>query len=375
MTQPCFPTPPKYNPCPLLKKKGFATKASIVNSPEGAVLVFGEALFDCLADQKGVPREEVKSWTPYPGGAPANVAAALGKLGTKVGFITAFGNDQLAKDMRKLLEERGVDLTAAQEVDLPTRDVLVIFDNSGDREFIGFGSAKANEFADCFISAEHLPEETIKNAQFFVTGTLGLAYSKTAEAMRKAVDIAKTGPCQVLIDINWRPVFFEEESKAKDIILPYVEAGDIIKMSDEEAEWLYQVPKDTALHHPEEVLKKASSAKGVLVTAGELGCSFAFNTLDGNGVHSGYLPVLEVKVEDTTGAGDAFLSGFLFAMLQAGGLDALRKDSEKLHKAVDFATACGAFTTTQPGGIDAQPSQEQAENLLKKAPHAEKAVK
>lgn len=60
---------------------------------------------------------------------------------------------------------------------------------------------------------------------------------------------------------------------------------------------------------------------------------------------------------------------------QAGGLDALRKDSEKLHKAVDFATACGAFTTTQPGGIDAQPSQEQAENLLKKAPHAEKAVK
>lgn len=53
-------------------------------------------------------------------------------------------------------------MTAAQEVDLPTRDVLVIFDNSGDREFIGFGSAKANEFADCFISAEHLPEETIK---------------------------------------------------------------------------------------------------------------------------------------------------------------------------------------------------------------------
>ena len=66
----------------------------------------------------------------------------------------------------------------------------------------------------------------------------------------------------------------------------------------------------------EQVLKKASSAKGVLVTAGELGCSFAFKKLEGSGVHSGYLPVLEVKVEDTTGAGDAFLSGFLFAMLQ-----------------------------------------------------------
>lgn len=65
--------------------------------------------------------------------------------------------------------ERGVDLSAAQEVDLPTRDVLVVFDNTGDREFIGFGSAKANEFADCFISAEHLPEDTVKASAFLAT--------------------------------------------------------------------------------------------------------------------------------------------------------------------------------------------------------------
>ena len=58
---------------------------------------------------------------------------------------------------------------------------------------------------------------------------------------------------QVLIDINWRPVFFEEEGKAKELIHPYVEKGDILKMSDEEAEWLYNVPRETALHHPEEV--------------------------------------------------------------------------------------------------------------------------
>ena len=55
-----------------------------------------------------------------------------------------------------------MDLSAAQAVDYPTRDVLVVFDNSGDREFIGFGSAKANQFADCFISADDLPADTIK---------------------------------------------------------------------------------------------------------------------------------------------------------------------------------------------------------------------
>ena len=58
---------------------------------------------------------------------------------------------------------------------------------------------------------------------------------------------------QVLIDINWRPVFFEEESSAKATILPYVEQGDILKMSDEEAEWLYGVPRADALKHPEKV--------------------------------------------------------------------------------------------------------------------------
>jgi len=362
----------KLSPSPTLRRpsavhaSGRAVCSSIVSSPDGAVLVFGEALFDCLADQKGVPREQVTSWTPYPGGAPANVAAALGKLGAKVGFISAFGNDDLAKQMQKLLEERGVDLSAAQFVDLPTRDVLVVFDNEGDREFIGFGSAKANQFADCYISGNELPADTIRNAKFFVTGTLGLAYPTTGEAMQKAVALAKEGPCEVLIDVNWRPVFFEEESSAKAVILPYVEQGDILKMSDEEAEWLYHVPCATALQHPEKVLEKASAAKGVLVTAGELGCSYAFKRADGQGNHCGNVPVLEVKVEDTTGAGDAFLAGFLFGMLQAGGLEELQKDGEKLRAAVDFAAACGAFTTTRPGGIDAQPSQEQAESLLKK---------
>ena len=83
------------------------------------------------------------------------------------------------------------------------------------------------------------------------------------------------------------------------------------KRHDDEA-----TKSDTSMLSALQVLQKASSAKGVLVTAGELGCSYAFRKLEGSDYHSGYLPVLSVTVEDTTGAGDAFLSGFLYAMLQ-----------------------------------------------------------
>ena len=120
-----------------------------------------------------------------------------------------------------------------------------------------------------------------------------------------------------------------------------------------------------------QVLQKASKAQGVLVTAGGLGSSYAFRGTAGMTDLNGFVPVLKVDVEDTTGAGDAYLAGFIHAMVQAGGLDALRSDAGKLQRAVEFAAACGAFTTTRPGGIDAQPSLQEAEQLAATGAFAE----
>jgi fructokinase len=88
--------------------------------------------------------------------------------------------------------ERGVDISAVQQVDLPTRDVLVVYDSSGDRQFVGFGGPNES-FADTAISADALPLDALQSAAALVTGTLGLSFPVTAAAMHKAVEAAKSG--------------------------------------------------------------------------------------------------------------------------------------------------------------------------------------
>jgi len=104
--------------------------------PLPRVLCLGEVLFDCLADQLGRSLDQVDSWTPYPGGAPANVACALVKLGTPAGFIGRVGEDQPGNDLVQLLQDVGVEVSGVQRhPTAPTRQVYVLRSETGDREF------------------------------------------------------------------------------------------------------------------------------------------------------------------------------------------------------------------------------------------------
>jgi fructokinase len=323
---------------------------------------------DCLADELGKAKEDVTSWTPYPGGAPANVATAGARLGLHAVFLAALGRDELGNNFMALLKRRNVDCEYIQRNDHPTRDVLVTRSLDGDRQFAGFGVAHTTEYADCYLEASELPESVIVGADAFVTGTLGLAYTRSGAAIRKAVTIAKKGGhCAVVVDVNWRPVFWPDVAIARKEIEDFVSSADILKVTDEEADWLFGIPASDALAHPEKILAAVPTAKGALVSAGEKGSAYAFRSPGGKMDITGSVPVLPVKVADTTGAGDAYLSGFIFYMLLAGGLDSLVADPDKVHRAVEFATGCGAFTCTKPGAIDAQPTVQQVESLLAEA--------
>jgi fructokinase len=320
------------------------------------VLCLGEVLYDYLADQPGLAYHFVRSWTAYPGGAPANVACALAKLGTAAGFIGCVGQDAAGTALVQVLQTAGVDTAGVQgHPTAPTRSVYVVRSQDGDRQFAGFGKGDAGErdttaFADCYLQADALPKSHFAQAEYLVLGSLELAYPTTRRAVVQALDWADANYLKILLDVNWRPVFWPDANTALRYIRLLLPRVDFLKLSDEEAQWLFGTT------HPEAIAERLDHLEGVLVTAGDKGCAYS---LSGN---LGQVPAFPVDVEDTTGAGDGFVAGFLH-QLCARGLACL-EDADQARQVVRYASAVGGLTASHAGAIAAQPTGQEVEAFL-----------
>jgi fructokinase len=315
------------------------------------VLCLGEILFDCLADQLGRKLEEVETWTPYPGGAPANVACALVKLGTAAGFVGCVGEDEPGNELVNLLTEVGVDITGVQRhPTAPTRQVYVVRSETGDRSFAGFGNYDTSEFADTSLQADKLPLELFDAADFLVLGTLELAYPESGKAVRRALELAEQYDVKVILDVNWRPVFWHDAEAARDTIRGLFKQVDFVKLAKEEAEWLFDTSDAGAITY------RLDNVEGVLVTDGENGCGYCLAENEGK------LQAFSVPVVDTTGAGDSFLAGLIHQLIQQG-IHSL-SNAETAKQIVTYASAVGALTTIKPGAIASQPSAAEVEEFL-----------
>lgn len=316
-----------------------------------SVLCLGEVLFDCLADQLGRKLEEVESWTPYPGGAPANVACSLVKLGTSAGFVGAVGKDKPGNELLELLAEVGVDTSGVQyHPTAPTRQVYVVRSNEGDRHFAGFGDRSTAEFADTYLKASEMPSSLFEAADFLVLGTLELAYPDSGRAIYRALELAGQYDVKVVVDINWRPVFWKNPDAAPEIIKQILKQVDFLKLSKEEAQWLFNTSDPGAITY------RNDGVEGVLVTDGENGCAYCL------GENEGKVPAFNISVVDTTGAGDSFLAGFIHQLAKQG-IQSLGNE-ETAKQIVTYASAVGALTTTKPGAIASQPTAQEVETFL-----------
>jgi fructokinase len=320
------------------------------------IFCFGEALYDCIAEQLGVDAiEKVQSWQRYAGGAPANVACALAKLGTPAALVGALGDDADGQALMELLRDRQVDVSNLQVIaGHPTRNVLVLRSQSGDRQFAGFRDGIPTDvFADAFLDATFVRQLDWSAVDYLVMGSIPWAYPSSRAAAQAALKQAQTSGATVVIDVNWRSVFWADEAEGKAAVLGLLEVANLLKISDDEARWLLGTDDLDELSN---LLLEYPQMVGFLLSAGDKGCGYCF------GEFTGWVKALDVPVVDTTGAGDAFLAGILHYLSSHGAIDS----PEATEAMVRYGCAVGALATTKPGAIEAQPTAAQVESELAK---------
>ncbi len=324
------------------------------SSPE--IICIGEALIDRLGPLGGDPAKD-KPVQDCLGGAPANVACALAKLGGAVAFVGRLGDDSIGKSFRDLMSVRGVNLCGLQiDHDRPSRIVLVRRDLNGERSFQGFFGDQGGGFSDQAIALSQLTSAwplLIQNARWLLSGSIPLASKASAEALLWSFEEAQKLGVRIALDINWRPTFWDStflpdsapDRIAVQKISELIDKASLIKLAREEAIFFFNCDD------PAVISKSLHSGPDVVITDGSKPVRWFIADL------AGELAVLAPSaVIDTTGAGDAFMAGLLYQLMR---VSSSLLDDSKIREIVTFAAGCGALVCGGAGAITPQPSNEE----------------
>ena len=306
------------------------------------VVALGEILIDMTYAGKSEAGQTL--FEQNHGGAPANVLTAVQRLGGRTALIGKVGQDMHGDFLRATLESEKVS-TEGLLVDesVFTTLAFVNLDENGDRSF----SFARKPGADTCLSKEEVKLDLIQGTRIFHIGSLSLTDEPAKTASFFALDAAKDAGCIISYDPNYRASLWRSEKEAVEgmrSIVPYV---DIIKISDEETQLL---TGKADVYEASEVLL-SQGVKVVIVTMCKKGA--VVRTKDGV-VES---PALSVQAVDTTGAGDAFMGGFLWQVAQS------HKSADELTLSdiqtfADFSNKVSGFCVGRRGAICAMPFPE-----------------
>ena len=197
------------------------------------VVALGELLIDFT--ENGISSQGNPLFEANPGGAPCNVLAMLTKLGHKTAFIGKVGNDFFGKQLEQTIMEVGIDASGLQkDDDVHTTLALVHTYPDGDRDF----SFYRNPGADMMLTEEEVPEELIKGTRIFHFGTLSMTHEGVRNATKKALRAAKEAGTVISFDPNLREPLWNSLDEAKEQVLYGLGQCDILKISDNEIQWL-----------------------------------------------------------------------------------------------------------------------------------------
>jgi len=306
------------------------------------VVALGELLIDFAPvskDANGYPTLAANA-----GGAPPNFLAALSKYGAKTALYCKVGTDAFGKLLVQTLINIGVDTAGVLEDDsVFTTLAFVTIDDTGDRSF----SFARKPGADTCLRFDELDLSLIDNTKIFHHGTLSLTNEPAKEATQKAVAYAKKAGKQITFDPNLRASLWGSMEDAKTQILWGLGQADIVKISDEEVEFLWGCNE---LEGAEKILGEFG-VKLVMVTSGHKGAVLQ------NKNASACVMCPTVKPVDTTGAGDIFGGSAVSRILKLNK-EPDELDQEELASIAGFAVTAASLSTQKWGGVPSVPDEE-----------------
>ena len=314
------------------------------------VAALGELLIDftCLStDADGYP-----TMAAHPGGAPANYLAALTKFGAKTAMIGKVGSDAFGRLLIKTLKGAGIDTRGMlMSDDVFTTLAFVTLDDSGDREF----SFARKPGADTQLRFDEIDLGVIDTSKVLHFGTLSMTNEPARDATYKVVEYAAGRGKLISFDPNLRKPLWDDLDEAMRQMLWGLRHADIVKISDEETEFLFSLAPEEAAKH----IIDSFGVRLVYVTCGAEGCFYRTKTA------SGFVKALSgIAVKDTTGAGDIFGGSAMYGLLRAGGVPE-KLTAEELENIVSFACASAGLSTTKAGGISSVPELGEVEAAMR----------
>ncbi|MCH3962203.1 MAG: carbohydrate kinase [Solobacterium sp.] len=262
----------------------------------------GEALIDFIPIGNGRIKD-IEAFEPHIGGAPSNVCGAYAKLGGQASIITQLGEDPFGDKIQEELKQEGVDTSCiARTAKANTSLAFVALSKDGNRQF----SFYRNPGADMLLEADQIKEEWFQDAYALHFCSVDLGDFPMKKAHARAISYAKKNHALISFDPNVRLSLWKHEEDCRKAILEFLPEADILKISDEELEF---ITGKTKIEGAEEILFQGN-VKAVVYTAGSHGASLITKNM-----HV-YEPSLKVKALDTTGAGDGFIGSFLYQLSQ-----------------------------------------------------------
>lgn len=287
------------------------------------IVCIGELLVDLISTDFSESFAEVSQFKRVQGGSPANLCMNMARLGNRTKLIATIGNDDMGRFLKESVETVGVDVEHIYQVDTPSTLILV----TRSQQTSNF---EAYRTADQFIRPAQIPSDLFWNTSIFHTTCFAMSKMPAQQTILEAAEKAAWQGCQLSIDVNYASKIWSDQAQAQAMVATYCSYGAIVKVSEVDWERLYGTP----LEHPEQAGEHFLNL-GATVVCATMGGEGAL-AMSNEEIH--FLPTRPIEVKDTTGAGDAFWSGFLTGWLDGQSLLNAAKAGRKMaeHKIGHF---------------------------------------